>query len=120
MIGFILRYCHGDFHAGTIFANRKWVVIILGEGKSNASFYVENDKYILGGYAVKNILLIGELESKDAFIDELKSEGDYRIRMTNNPAKALRLLKRDNPDYFICTGKMKATKDGKYFLELEN
>jgi hypothetical protein len=29
-------------------------------------------------------------------------------------------LKKNNPDYFICTGKMKATKDGKYFLDLEN
>lgn len=69
---------------------------------------------------MKDILLIGELETKDSFLDELMNEGDFRIQKTDNPVKALKLLKRKNPDYFICTGKMKETKDGKYFLDLEN
>lgn len=69
---------------------------------------------------MKDILLIGELETKDSFIDELMNESDFRIQRTDNPAKALKLLKRKNPDYFICTGKMKETIDGKYFLDLEN
>jgi len=104
---------------GTILAYKQW-------NKKNVRLrvrrycYAAFEKRKFGGYAVKDILLIGELETKDAFFDELMNEGDFRIQKTDNPIKALKLLKKNNPDYFICTGKMKATKDGKYFLDLEN
>lgn len=69
---------------------------------------------------MKDILWIGEAKTNDSLIDELMNKGEFRIHKTDSPTKALKLLKRSNPDYFICTGKMKATQDGKYFLDLEN
>lgn len=69
---------------------------------------------------MKDILLIGDMKTDNAFIDDLVHLGDFRIRKADNPSKALRLIKRNNPDYLICTGKFKETNDGKYFLEIEN
>ena len=68
---------------------------------------------------VKDILLIGDSLKGDTFLDELINQGSYKIRQANSPLKALKLLKQNSPDFLMCTGKIRETIDGKYFLELE-
>jgi len=69
---------------------------------------------------VKEILLIGDDLKENSLIDDLINQGSYRIRRANSPLKALKLLKQNSPDFLMCTGKIRETIDGKYFLELEN
>jgi len=68
---------------------------------------------------VKEILLIGDTLKGNSFINDLIKHGSFKIRRADSPLKALKLLKRNSPDYLMCTGKIKETIDGKYFLELE-
>jgi DNA-binding response OmpR family regulator len=68
---------------------------------------------------VKEILLIGDSSKGNTFIDDLINQGRFKIRKANSPLKALRLLKQNSPDFLLCTGKIRETIDGKYFLELE-
>lgn len=72
------------------------------------------------GQTVKEILLIGDSLKGDRFINDLLNQGSYKVRKANSPLKALKLLKKNSPDYLMCTGKIRETIDGKYFLELEN
>lgn len=72
-----------------------------------------------GGLTVKEILLIGDSIKGDTFINDLINQGSFKIRKANSPLKALKLLKENSPDYLMCTGKIKETIDGKYFVELE-
>jgi DNA-binding response OmpR family regulator len=69
---------------------------------------------------VKDILLIGKMNNDNSFIDDLLNQGDFKIREADDPSTALKLIKKNNPDYLICTGKIKETRDGKFFLEIEN
>lgn len=69
---------------------------------------------------MKEILLIGDTVKGSTLLDDLTSDGSFKIRTANSPLKALELLKKNSPDYLMCTGKIKETSDGKYFLELEN
>ncbi|MDZ7340488.1 MAG: hypothetical protein ONB27_03955 [candidate division KSB1 bacterium] len=69
---------------------------------------------------MKDILLIGTMKNDSAFIDDLLNQGDFKIRQAEDPSTALKLIKKNNPDYLICTGKIKETWDGKYFLEIDN
>ena len=69
---------------------------------------------------MKEILLIGDNAKESSVIDDLTNHGDFKIRRTDSPATALKLLKKISPDYLMCTGKIRVTIDGKYFLELEN
>ena len=69
---------------------------------------------------VKDILLIGDSSKEDTFINDLINQGSYKIRQANSPLKALKLLKQNSPDFLMCTGKIRETIDGKYFLELES
>lgn len=69
---------------------------------------------------MKDILLIGEMKNDSSFIHDLLNEGDFKIRKADDPSTALKLIKKNNPDYLICTGKIKETRDGKFFLEIEN
>lgn len=68
---------------------------------------------------MKEILLIGESFKGDTLIDDLINHGSFKIRKANSPLKALKLLKQNSPDYLVCTGKIRETIDGKYFVELE-
>lgn len=68
---------------------------------------------------MKEILLIGDSIKGNTFIDDLVNQGSYKIRKANSPLKALKLLKQNSPDFLMCTGKIRETIDGKYFLELE-
>ncbi len=68
---------------------------------------------------VKEILLIGNSFKGDTLVEDLMSHGSFKIRKANSPLKALKLLKQNSPDYLMCTGKIRETIDGKYFLELE-
>ena len=69
---------------------------------------------------VKDILLIGDSLKENTFIDNLINQGSYKIRQAKSPLKALKLLKQNSPDFLMCTGKIRETIDGKYFLELES
>lgn len=69
---------------------------------------------------MKEILLIGDSSHGGTFINDLINQGSYKIRQANSPIKALKLLKRNSPDFLLCTGKIRETIDGKYFLELES
>ncbi len=69
---------------------------------------------------VKDILLIGDSLKENTFIDDLINQGSYKIRQANSPLQALKLLKQNSPDFLMCTGKIRETIDGKYFLELES
>ncbi len=69
---------------------------------------------------MKDILLIGDSSKEDTFIDDLIHQGSYKIRQADSPLKALKLLKQNSPDFLMCTGKIRETIDGKYFLELES
>lgn len=73
----------------------------------------------LGGKTVKEILLIGDSMKGDTFIDDLINHGSFKIRKADSPLKALKLLRKNSPDYLMCTGKIRETIDGKYFVELE-
>ena len=73
-----------------------------------------------GGKTVKEILLIGDTLKGNTFIDALTDLGSFKIRRANSPLKALKLLKKNSPDYLMCTGKIRETIDGKYFVELES
>lgn len=84
----------------------------------NMEFLCERNK--AGGITVKEILLIGDSSKGNTFIDDLINQGRYKIRKANSPLKALRLLKQNSPDFLLCTGKIRETIDGKYFLELES
>jgi len=68
---------------------------------------------------VKEILLIGDSLKGNRFIDDLVNLGSFKIRRADSPLKALKLLKKNSPDYLMCTGKIRETIDGKYFVELE-
>lgn len=68
---------------------------------------------------MKEILLIGNSFKGDSFMDDLINHGSFKIRKANSPLKALKLLKQSSPDYLLCTGKIRETIDGKYFVELE-
>lgn len=69
---------------------------------------------------MKEILLIGDTVKENTIIDDLTNLGGFKIKKANSPLKALKLLKKNSPDYLMCAGKIKKTVDGKYFLELEN
>lgn len=71
------------------------------------------------GHSVKEILLIGDGLKGKKLINDLMQQGDYKIRQARSPLKALELLKQNSPDFLMCTGKIRQTIDGKYFLELE-
>jgi len=68
---------------------------------------------------VKEILLIGDSLKGDTVMDDLINHGSFKIRKASSPLKALKLLKQASPDYLVCTGKIRETIDGKYFVELE-
>lgn len=68
---------------------------------------------------MKEILLIGNGLKGTKLISDLMKQGDYKIRQAKTPLKALQLLKQNSPDFLMCTGKIRQTIDGKYFLELE-
>lgn len=68
---------------------------------------------------MKEILLIGNTFKENSIIDDLLNHGSFKIRRADSPLKALKLLKRNSPDYLMCTGKIRETNDGKYFIELE-
>ena len=68
---------------------------------------------------MKEILLIGNTLKENSIIDDLLNHGSFKIRCADSPLKALKLLKRNSPDYLMCTGKIRETIDGKYFVELE-
>lgn len=68
---------------------------------------------------MKEILLIGDTKKESSLIDDLTNDGEFKIRKANGLLKALKLLKKNSPDYLICTGKIMETIDGKFFLELE-
>lgn len=68
---------------------------------------------------MKEILLIGDSLKGNRFIDDLVNLGSFKIRRADSPLKALKLLKKNSPDYLMCTGKIRETIDGKYFVELE-
>jgi len=72
-----------------------------------------------GGMTVKEILLIGNSFKGDTLMEDLMYHGSFRIRKANSPLKALKLLKQNSPDYLMCTGKIRETIDGNYFVELE-
>jgi len=67
---------------------------------------------------VKEILFIGDTLKGKSFLNDLANAGSFKIRKADSPLKALKLLKKTTPDYLMCTGKMRVTIDGKYFLEL--
>lgn|GEM_PF-1513024 len=68
---------------------------------------------------MKEILLIGDGVKGKKLINDLMQQGNYKIRQANSPLKALKLLKQTSPDFLMCTGKIRQTMDGKYFLDLE-
>ena len=68
---------------------------------------------------MKEILLIGDNHKDDSIMDDIINHGSFKIRKASSPLKALKLLKRTSPDYLVCTGKIRETIDGKYFVELE-
>ena len=68
---------------------------------------------------MKEILLIGDSLKGDTIMNDLINHGSFKIRKANSPLKALKLLKQTSPDYLVCTGKIRETIDGKYFVELE-
>ena len=76
-------------------------------------------KLLPGGKPVKEILLIGNTLKENSIIDDLLNHGSFKIRRADSPLKALKLLQRNSPDYLMCTGKIRETIDGKYFVELE-
>ncbi|MFZ5515357.1 MAG: hypothetical protein ACOY90_01880 [Candidatus Zhuqueibacterota bacterium] len=67
---------------------------------------------------MKDILLIGELAEEDTNLDLLFKRPDFRIYKTNRPLKAMKMLEKCTPDFFMCTGEIKQTPDGKYYLQL--
>ncbi|UCE05706.1 MAG: hypothetical protein JSW07_19265 [bacterium] len=65
-------------------------------------------------------MLIGDSLKGDKIINDLINHGSFKIRRADSPLKALKLLKKNSPDYLMCTGKIRETLDGKYFVELES
>ena len=67
---------------------------------------------------MKKILLLGkEKDLGDGLTRRMNAKG-YSIREAKNLHKALRLLKRNAPDFVLCTGKIKIDSEGKYYLEM--
>ena len=67
---------------------------------------------------MKDILLIGNFAEEDFNLDMLFKRPDFRIQKTNRPLKVMKILKKCTPDFFLCTGKINQTPDGKYYLQL--
>ena len=67
---------------------------------------------------MKKILLVGKIEKEDSVINDLFRRGDYKIQRVKDATKAADFLKQNSPDYVLCTGRIRQTSDGHYFLEL--
>lgn len=67
---------------------------------------------------MKKVLLLGrEKDLGDGFSRRMNIRG-YSIRETQNLMKALRIVKSNEPDFVLCTGKIQKDSEGNYYLDL--
>jgi len=67
---------------------------------------------------LKEILLVGSIQKEDSVINDLFNRGNFKVSRVKNANKALKHLKQNSPDFVLCTGCIKQTNDGRFFLEL--
>ena len=67
---------------------------------------------------MKKVLLLGrEKDLGDGLSQRMNVRG-YSIRETQNFMKALRIVKSNEPDFVLCTGKIQQDSEGNYYLDL--
>ena len=67
---------------------------------------------------MKEILLVGRIKSEDSVLNDIIRRNDYKIVRVKSANNAIKILKQSSPDFVLCTGRIRKTSEGYYFLEL--
>lgn len=67
---------------------------------------------------MKEILLVGSISQDDEALNHIMNRNGYKILRANTANKAIKLLEQNSPDFVLCTGKIRQTEEGQYFLEI--
>ncbi len=65
----------------------------------------------------KSILLLGPDGEENETLKALEENPEFRLTRTSNPGKAARLVKKLEPDFVLCFGRIVQTPDGNFVLE---
>jgi hypothetical protein len=67
---------------------------------------------------VKEILLVGSTEGSGAALTKLIGTTKFKILHTRSVSKAIKLLRKRQPDYVLCSGTIRQDSNGRYFIEV--
>ena len=65
----------------------------------------------------KSILLLGPEGEENETLKALEENPEFKLTRTSNPGKAARLVKKLEPDFVLCFGRIVQTPDGNFVLE---
>ena len=66
---------------------------------------------------MKEIILVGKFDGS-ALLQYVTHSSKYKVRTATDVQDMEKLLKQCDPDFVLCTGRIKQNPDGQYFLEL--
>jgi DNA-binding response OmpR family regulator len=67
---------------------------------------------------VKEIVIVGNEDEKNTLLETLTKSPKYKVKKAKSWKEAQRLIKKLNPDFVLCLGKIDKNAEGKYFLEI--
>ena len=67
---------------------------------------------------MKKVLLLGSEKDLGEGLSQRMSVRGYSIKETQNFFKALQMVKSNEPDFVLCTGKIQKDSEGNYYLDL--
>ena len=71
----------------------------------------------LEGRELKEIILLGKAR-KSTFMDYITNSCKFKIRRLKKIEEANKVIDKANPDFVLCSGRIKMDADGKYYLEI--
>lgn len=67
---------------------------------------------------MKEILLVGNEEGSKSTLEKLVGTTKFKILHVRTAGKALRFLRKKQPDYIVCAGTIRRNDDGNYVLDV--
>jgi hypothetical protein len=69
------------------------------------------------GRNLKEIILLGKAR-KSTFMDYITNSSKFKIRRLNKIEAANKVIDKTNPDFVLCSGRIRVDADGNYYLEI--
>lgn len=67
---------------------------------------------------MKDIVFLGNLDRENSILKKILNSTKYKVKKTQNVYEAEKLINRLNPDFVLCSGKIRINSEGKYFIEI--